>query len=308
MENYVVTGGAGFIGSHVVEELVRQKQTVTVIDNLLTGKKENIAPYLSKINFLFDSITNKDVLKTAFADADYVIHLAALPSVPRSIKDPLASHENNLTGSLTVFDVAKEMGVKRVVYASSSSVYGNSETLPKVETMPKKPLSFYALQKSTVEEYTKLYHDLYGSEFVGMRFFNVFGSRQDPYSNYAAVIPKFIKLMKKGVAPTIYGDGKTSRDFTYITNVVDGLITACKHPNKIGGEVFNLAYGERYSLNELVAELNTLLETNLTPTYEDFRAGDVKHSQAGTQKMKRILKFESKVNFKDGLKEVVKYY
>lgn len=308
MANYVVTGGAGFIGSHVVEELVRQKQTVTVIDNLLTGKKENIAPYLSKINFLFDSITNKDVLKTSFADADYVIHLAALPSVPRSIKDPLASHENNLTGSLTVFDVAKEMGVKRVVYASSSSVYGNSETLPKVETMPKKPLSFYALQKSTVEEYTKLYHDLYGSEFVGMRFFNVFGSRQDPDSNYAAVIPKFIKLMKKGVAPTIYGDGKTSRDFTYVTNVVDGLITACKHPNKIGGEVFNLAYGERYSLNELVAELNTLLETNLTPTYEDFRAGDVKHSQAGTQKMKRILKFEPKVNFKDGLKEVVKYY
>ena len=306
MAKWIVTGGAGFIGSHVVEELVKKNEEVTVIDNLLTGKLENIKPYMEKINFIKGSILESDLLSTQFKNTDYIIHLAALPSVPRSIKDPLASNENNLTGTLNVFNEAQKAGVKRVVYASSSSVYGDSETLPKVETMTKKPLSFYALQKSTSEEYAKLYNKLYNSDFVGIRFFNVFGPRQDPNSVYAAVIPLFIKQMKEGKAPTIYGDGETSRDFTPVKNVVNGLLLTATSPNKeLGGEVFNLACGERISLNNLVEEINSLLGTNIKPNYEDFRVGDIKHSLADYSKLKKAVGYEVKIPFKEGLKELV---
>ena len=306
MAKWVVTGGAGFIGSHVVEELVNRNEEVIVIDNLLTGKKENIKDFADKITFVKGSITDEELLSKTLKGVDYIIHLAALPSVPRSIEDPLGSNEHNITGTLNVFNEAKKAGVKRVVYASSSSVYGDSETLPKIETMPKKPLSFYALQKSTDEEYAKLYNKLYGSDFVGLRFFNVFGPRQDPHSVYAAVIPLFVKLMKEGKEPTIYGDGETSRDFTPVKNVVHGLLlTATSQNKKLGGEVFNLACGERISLNQLVEEINNLLGTEIKPKYEDFRVGDIKHSLSDSSKLKDAVGYEVVMDFKNGLKELV---
>jgi len=307
MFKFVVTGGAGFIGSHIVEELVKLGHTVTVIDDLANGKSENIKPFLSQIKFVPGSILDLALLKKEFVNVDYVLHQAAIPSVPRSIKDPLITNQINIEGTLNVFIAARDCQVKRVVYASSSSVYGDSPTLPKVETMGYNPQSFYASHKMLNEIYGKLFFRLFGLETIGLRYFNVFGPRQDPHSEYAAVIPKFIKLISKGESPTIFGDGETTRDFTYVYNVVQANLLACTAPN-IGGEIFNIACGERISLNELIQQINLLLNQNIKPQYADFRAGDIKHSLADISKAKLQLGFQPEINFERGLKETILFF
>src|SRR3989344_556754 len=284
----VVTGGAGFIGSHIADALIERGCKVRIIDNLSTGKKENIAHILDRIEFIEDSILSDDALKRAFKDADLVFHQAAVPSVPKSIKDPLTSHEANSTGTLKVLLAARELGVKRVIYSTSSSVYGDTKIFPPPETPPPNPLSPYALQKFTGEKYATLFYKLYGLETVVLRYFNVFGPRQDPNSEYAAVIPKFIRLLKNGQTPTIFGDGSTSREFTFVTDVVDANIRAADTRAAAGGG-FNCAGGKPTSLNQLVEVLQKLLGTNVKPLYQDFRVGDIKDSYADASKAERIL-------------------
>ena len=300
----VVTGGAGFIGSHLVDGLLAREYAVRVIDNLATGRRENIAHVLDKIEFVEDNILNEDALKRVFTGADYVFHEAAIPSVPKSVKNPLASHEANSTGTLKVLLAARDVGVKRVVYATSSSVYGDTKIFPTPETVPPNPLSPYALQKFTGEKYTTLFYKLYGLETVVLRYFNVFGPRQDPNSEYAAVIPKFIRLLKNGQTPTIFGDGSTSRDFTFVTDVVDANIRAAD-TRAAAGEVFNCAGGKPTSLNQLVEVLQKLLGTNVKPLYQDFRVGDIKDSYADASKAERILGFKTNVPFEEGLKRTI---
>ena len=301
-QTYLVTGGAGFIGSHIAEYLVQEGHEVRIIDNLSSGRKENLSDFIDEIEFIEGSILDKALLEKAMNGVDIVFHQAARPSVPVSINDPLGTNETNITGTLMVFEVAHKAGVKRVVYASSSSVYGDSPTLPKVETMVTNPLSPYAAQKMMCEKYGKLYSDIFGLETVGLRYFNVFGPRQNPDSEYAAVIPKFIKKIKAGEPVTIFGDGETSRDFTYIDNVVHGNICA-GNAESVSGEVFNIALGDEISLNDLVKRIDAICDTETDITYEDFRAGDIKHSCADITKAKEKLKFEPKIPFDDGLQK-----
>lgn len=306
-EKIVITGGAGFIGSNIAEELVRQGHEVTVIDDLSDGKMENLNGFVDKIKFVKGSITDLNLLKNEFAGAKYVIHQAAMASVPRSIKDPVRTNEVNVGGTLNVFVAAKDVGVKRVVYASSSSVYGDSEVLPKTESMEFKPLSPYASHKMMGEVYGNLCAKLYGLETVGLRYFNVFGPRQNPNSEYAAVIPIFINKISKGEAPTIFGDGETTRDFTYIDNVVKANILACFAQNT-SGNVFNIASGERISLNNMVAKIGDILNKNIKPIYSDFREGDIKHSLADISKARNLLGYKVETDFETGLKKAVDYY
>jgi len=268
MVNYLVTGGAGFIGSNMVEELLKREQKVRVLDNFCTGKRENILPFLDKIELIEGDIRDYRVVKEAVERVDFILHQAALPSVPRSIKDPITTNEVNVGGTLNILDAAKNTGVKRVVFASSSSVYGNSETLPKSEDMTPEPISPYAVSKLAGEKYCKAFYEIYGLETVILRYFNVFGPRQDLNSQYSAVIPKFIAAMKKGESPTIYGDGLQSRDFTYVANVVEANLLACEADDS-NAEIINVACGERFSLLDLVDELNSILRTNIKPRFED---------------------------------------
>lgn len=299
---FLVTGGAGFIGSHIVEYLVAQGKDVVVIDDLSTGSIRNLDNFFHKITFYEGSILDRVLLEKAMEGVECVFHQAAIPSVPKSIKNPIETHTVNTTGTIAVFDVAKNAHVKRVVYASSSSVYGDSPTLPKIETMGYNPLSPYAVQKMTGEYYGKLYYKIFGLETVGLRYFNVFGPRQNPDSEYAAVIPKFIKKIKSDTPVTIYGDGETTRDFTYIDNVVHANMQA-SIAERAPGEVFNIALGSRISLNELVRAINTLFGKNINPIYEDFRGGDIKHSLADISKAQNILKYDPMVSFSEGLQK-----
>lgn len=300
----VVTGGAGFIGSHIADALLARGCKVRIIDNLVTGKKENIAHILDKIDFVEDSILNDAALKRVLKGADCVFHQAAVPSVPKSINDPFTSHEANSTGTLKVLLAARDLGVRRVVYATSSSVYGDTKVFPTPETVPPNPLSPYALQKFTGEKYTTLFYKLYGLETVVLRYFNVFGPRQDPNSEYAAVIPKFIRLLKNGKTPTVFGDGSTSRDFTFISDVVDANMLASE-VKTAAGEVFNCAGGHPTSLNQLLEVLQKLLGTNIKPIYQDFRVGDIKDSYADVSKAERILGYKPRVSFEEGLKRTI---
>jgi nucleoside-diphosphate-sugar epimerase len=304
LAKYIVTGGAGFIGSHVVEELLKLGESVKVIDNLVTGKLENIAPFMDKITFIEGSITDLALLEKEFEGADFIIHLAALPSVPRSLKKPALADNYNINGTVCVFEAARKKKIK-VIYATSSSVYGIPKTLPNVETQPVNPISFYALQKQTCEKYAALFHELYGCDFVGLRLFNVFGPRQDPNSEYAAVIPKFIKLMKQGKKPVILGDGETSRDFTYVKNVVSGFLLACKASNT-GGKIYNIATGSRITLNQIVSMINNEFGTNIAPEHENERIGDIKHSFANVEKAKTEIGYIPLFSFESGLKETIK--
>ncbi|MCF7871723.1 SDR family oxidoreductase [Candidatus Woesearchaeota archaeon] len=304
---FLVTGGAGFIGSHVVEHLVFVGLDVKVVDNLLTGKKENIFAFEDKISFYEQDIIDTEELVSLFENVDCVVHLAALPSVPRSIKDPLGSNKNNITGTLSVFEAARLAGVKRIIFASSSSVYGDSPKLPKEETMAPNPLSLYAVQKYTDEQYAKLYCKLFNMNIIGLRFFNVFGPRQDPHSEYSAVIPKFIKLISEDKSPTIYGDGLTSRDFTYVGNVVEAIMLATKAEN-VSGEIINIACGNRITLNELVDHIKKILSKTVETTYVDERVGDIKHSLADISKAKMLIGYSPKYSFSKGLEKTVNYY
>src|SRR6478672_10815332 len=306
MAHYLVTGGAGFIGSHLAEELVRRGERVRVADSLITGKRQNIA-HLSAVEFVEGDLADLDVAKAAVKGVDYVLHQAAIPSVPRSVQDPITSNRANIDASLNVLVAARDAGVKRVVYAGSSSAYGNTPTLPKVETMETAPLSPYALQKLVAEQYCQMFTRLYGLETVTIRYFNVFGPRQDPSSPYSGVISLFISGLCDGRQPTIYGDGEHTRDFTYVANVVDGVLRACT-ASGASGEVINVATGGRISLNTLFANIRQLVGTKVEPIYATPRAGDVKDSQADISKARRILGYEPSVSFEEGLARTVAWY
>ena len=304
---YLVTGGAGFIGSHLVEELVKQGQRVRVIDNLSTGKKENIKPFLEKIEFIEGDIRDLEIVREAMDEVDYVLHQAAVPSVPRSVKDPLTSNSVNVEGTLNILIAARDAGVKRVVYASSSSVYGDTPVLPKHEDMKQEPRSPYAVSKLAGELYCQASYHVYGLETVALRYFNVFGPWQDPQSQYAAVVPKFITALLHGKPPMIFGDGEQSRDFTYIENVVAANLLAAKAPN-VAGEAFNIACGERITINELARMLAEFIGVTTEPEHTPARSGDVLHSLADISKAKRLLGYEGKVGVHEGLKQTVEWY
>jgi nucleoside-diphosphate-sugar epimerase len=304
---YLVTGGAGFIGSNIVRRLMADGEKVRVLDDYSTGKRENLAG-LKGLEIIEGSLTDIRAVREALAGVEFVLHQGAIPSVPRSVADPLLSNEANVSGTLTLLVEARSAGVKRVVFAASSSAYGDTEILPKVETMPADPLSPYAVGKYSGELYARVFADIYGLETVSLRYFNIFGPFQDPASEYAAVIPKFIQSMLKDEAPTIYGDGEQSRDFTYIDNAVEANLLACKSKTVGRGEVINVACGERYTLNELVAALNEILGTEISPIYTESKPGDVKHSLATIERAKELLGYEVKVDFREGLRRTVEWF
>jgi nucleoside-diphosphate-sugar epimerase len=306
MAHYLVTGGAGFIGSHLAEELVRRGEKVRVVDNLATGKRHNLA-HLPQVEFLQGDLADFDVAKRSVDGVDYVLHQAAIPSVPRSVEDPITSNRANIDASLNVLVAARDAGVKRVVYAGSSSAYGNIPTLPKVETMPTAPLSPYALQKLVAEQYCQMFTTLYGLETVTIRYFNVFGPRQDPSSPYSGVISLFISALVERRRPTIYGDGEHTRDFTYVANVVDGVLRAA-HARGAAGEVINVATGGRVSLNQLFRTIRDLVGASVEPIYAEPRAGDVKDSQADISKARRLLGYAPVIGFEEGLGKTVEWY
>lgn len=306
MANYLITGGAGFIGSHLVEELTRRSERVRVVDSLITGRRQNIA-HLPSVEFIEGDLADLEVARRAVQGIDYVLHQAAIPSVPRSVQDPITSNRANIDASLNVLVAARDAGVKRLVYAGSSSAYGNSPTLPKVETMATAPLSPYALQKLVAEQYCQMFTQLYGLETVTIRYFNVFGPRQDPSSPYSGVISLFISALCEGRQPTIYGDGEHTRDFTYVANVVDGVLRACTAEGA-SAEVINVATGGRISLNTLFKEVRQLVGAQVEPIYAAPRAGDVKDSQADISKACRILGYQPTVSFEEGLERTVAWY
>jgi len=299
MAQYLVTGGAGFIGSHLTEELVRRGERVRVVDSLITGKRQNLA-HIPGVEFLHGDLADMAVAQQAVAGVDYVLHQAAIPSVPRSVKDPVASNRANIDASLNVLVAARDARVKRLVYAGSSSAYGDTPTLPKREDMPTKPLSPYALQKLVAEQYCQMFTRLYGFETVTTRYFNVFGPRQDPGSPYSGVISLFSTAVLSGRQPIIYGDGEQTRDFTYVANVVDGVLRACEAP-RAAGEVMNVAVGGRISLNELLHQMNAICGTSLKAIYQEPRVGDVRDSQADIAKARDLLGYAPIVSFEEGL-------
>ena len=309
--NVLVTGGAGFIGSNIVEELLKMGvKKVRVLDNLSTGKKSNINNFLEKndnLEFVYGDISNLETTRKAVKGMDVICHQAALGSVPRSINDPLSSHISNVNGFLNILISAKEENIKRVVYASSSSVYGDEEELPKVEEKVGNVLSPYAATKKIDEIYAGEFTKCYDMECIGLRYFNVFGPRQDPKGVYAAVIPKFIDLMKKNKKPKINGDGSFSRDFTYVDNVVQGNIKALLTKNdKCYGEVFNIGAGGRKTIMELVDAINKGLETNIIPILGKKRPGDIPHSNASVEKAKEMLDYNPNISFEEGIKKLIK--
>jgi len=304
---YLVTGGAGFIGSHIVEELVRRGEQVRVLDNFSTGRRENIAPFLERIELIEGDLRDLPTVRRAVEGVDYVLHQGALPSVPRSIADPLTSNAANITGTLHLLVAARDAGVKRVVYASSSAVYGDSPTLPKREDMLPAPKSPYAVSKLSGEHYCQVFTQVYGLETVSLRYFNVFGPRQDPTSQYAAVIPIFITAMLRGEPPPVHGDGLQSRDFTYVTNNVQANLLAATTPG-IAGRVFNIACGRRYTLLELIAALNDILGTHIEPVHTPPRPGDVRHSLADITAAQEAMGYQVEVDFYEGLRRTVEWY
>ena len=306
VSTYLVTGAAGFIGSNIVEEIVNRGEKVVALDNLATGRISNLQLFRDRITFVQGDINDLDLLSRALDGVDYVLHEAAIPSVPRSVSDPLTSHEANATGTLKLLIAARDAGVKRVVFASSSSVYGDSPALPKHEGMSLHPLSPYAVNKLTGEEYCKVFTRLYGLPTVALRYFNVFGPRQDPKSQYAAVIPAFIAAALSGNRPAIYGDGLQTRDFTYVKNVVLANLVACA-TERADGQAVNIACGERISLLDLMEQINENLGTSIEPIFEPERAGDVKHSLAATGKAEELLGFHPKIGFAEGLARTISY-
>ena len=315
MVTYLVTGGAGFIGSHIVDELVCRGNHVRVLDNLSTGKRENLVAATrrqpSGVEIIEGDVRDPDTVRRATSGVDYVLHQAALASVPRSVADPLTTNEVNVTGTLNVLVAAREAKVKRVVFASSSSVYGDSPTLPKHEQMPTDPLSPYAVSKLAGENYCRAFHRVYGLPTVALRYFNVFGPRQDPTSQYSAVIPKFVTALLRGESPIIYGDGTQSRDFTYVANVVQANLLACEKDAAIG-QAINVACGQRYTLLDLHRELAKMMPglsgQRIQPGFAPARAGDVKHSMAAIERAMELLGYRPSVDWRTGLQQTVEWY
>ncbi len=308
MSTYLVTGGAGFIGSHLVDELVRLGHTVKVLDNLSTGRLVNLEHQLAVIEFIEKDIRDFDACRSACAGVDYVLHQAALGSVPRSIEDPISSHDVNVTGTVNMLRAAAESGVKRFVYASSSAVYGDHPGLPKIEEEIGQQLSPYAVTKYADELYAGVFHKNYGLQTVGLRYFNVFGPRQDPDSAYAAVIPLFVSALMAGKSPRINGDGEQSRDFTYVENVVQANLLAAVAPETVAGEVLNVACHDRITVNRLFARIQTLLGSGIGAEHGPDRAGDIRHSFATIDKAKRLLGYRGEISFEEGLKRSLEWY
>lgn len=304
MARILVTGGAGFIGSHITSALLEQGDEVRILDDLSTGHRRNLE---EKAELHEASVTDLDAVRAAVDGCDYVFHEAALASVPRSIAHPGPNNLVNVDGTLNVLIAARDAGVKRVIYAASSSAYGDSERLPKVETMPTNPKSPYAVAKLAAEQYVSVFAQVYGMETLAIRYFNVFGPRQDPGSQYAAVIPLFIDALLEGRAPTIHGDGEQSRDFTYIDNVVHANLRALTAP-RLGGEVVNVALGDRITLNELYGTIAEILGSDIKAIHGDPRPGDVRHSQADIQKARQLLGYDIQVPVRVGLERTVEWY
>jgi nucleoside-diphosphate-sugar epimerase len=305
--HYLVTGGAGFIGSHITEALVKRGDRVRVLDSLITGKRENLRHLADKIDFIEGDIRDAAETRSAMEGVRIVFHEAAIPSVPRSVADPQLNHDANSNGTFNVLMAAREAGVRRLVYAASSSAYGETEVLPKREDMPPSPLSPYAAAKLFGEYYCQVFTRVYGLETVCLRYFNVFGPRQDPTSPYSGVISKFVTALLKGETPVIFGDGEQSRDFTYVANVVDANLRAAEAP-EASGQVMNMGIGQRITLNQLLAELQTILGTNLAPRYEEPRTGDVRHSLADISRAEQLLGYRPIVGLAEGLQHTVAWY
>jgi nucleoside-diphosphate-sugar epimerase len=309
MSKVLVTGGAGFIGSNLTEDLLKRGHFVRILDNFSTGKRENLIfdKAYPSLEIVEGDIRNLSTCQKAVQGMEYVFHQGALPSVQRSVEDPETSNAVNAGGTMNILLAAKDKGVKRVIYASSSSIYGDTPTLPKHEEMPSHPLSPYALQKYIGEQYCRLFYQLYGLETISLRYFNIFGPKQDPNSLYSAVIPKFIDALLQGRPPIIFGDGEQSRDFTYIENVVQANVLAMSAEH-LHGEAVNIACGERISLNQLFNVLKEILGSELSPIYQEPRKGDVRHSLADIHKGREIIHYEPKVGVKIGLKKTVEFF
>ena len=306
MALYLVTGGAGFIGSHMVEELIRRGDSVRVLDNLSTGHIENLASVRGKIDFHQADIRDHEAIRPLFAGVDYVIHLAALASVPRSMEDPVETTLVNINGTLHVLLAAREASVKRVVMAGTCAAYGDNPALPSVETQLPQPLSPYALTKLADEYYGQIFNRYFGLEAVSLRFFNIFGPRQDPASPYSGVLSLFIAGYLRGTAPTIFGDGEQSRDFTYVSNVVDATLLACRSATA-PGKVINVGTGISSTLNRTIALLNTILGVQVTPSYAAPRPGDIRDSTADISLARATLGYEPNVSFEDGLRRTIEW-
>ena len=304
---YIVTGGAGFIGSHIVEELAKQNHEVVIVDNLFSGKRENIAPFLvkDKVRFVQGSITDLPLLQKIFAGADGIFHEGAIASVPRSIANPVATNEANVTGTLNVLVAARDCGVRKVLFASSSSVYGNTPTLPKQEDMIPSPLSPYAVSKFTGEQYLRVFSEVYGLKTVSLRYFNVFGPRQDPTSQYAAVIPNFITRILNGQSPIIHGDGEQTRDFSYVKDVVQANIRAMESDAQ---GVFNVAYCRRINLKELALTIMDLTGITVPMTFDPPRPGDVRDSLADITRAKQAFGYAPEYTVRSGLEETIGWF
>lgn len=305
---FLVTGGAGFIGSNLVEELLKRNFIVRIIDNFSTGKKDNIKDFLNDIELIEGDIRQYSVVQKAVKGIDVILHQAALPSVPRSIKDPITTNEVNVNGTLNILQAAKEERVEKIIFASSSSVYGDSKELPKRENMPTNPLSPYAVSKLTGEKYCKVFAELFNLKVVVLRYFNVFGPKQDPFSEYSAVIPKFINMIINEKRPTIYGDGTQSRDFTFVYNVVEANILASLMEIEKNFIILNCAGGESISLSTLVQEINNYLHKNLEPIYSEPRSGDIKNSHADISLAQKEIGYIPKISFRDGLVITINYF
>ena len=307
MAHYLVTGGCGFIGSHLVEVLVQKGERVRVFDNCSTGKAKNIAHVKDQIEFVDGDLRELDAVHQAVAEVDYVFHQGARPSVARSVADPILSNNVNINGTLNLLVAARDAGVKRVVYAASSSAYGNIPTLPRSETLSPQPASPYAITKYVGECYCRVFTQVFGLETVALRYFNIFGPRQNPTSQYSAVIPKFIHAYLNGNSPAIEGDGEQSRDFTYIANAVHANLLAC-HAEGVAGEVFNIGCGQQTSINKLASLIGEMMETDAKPVYTSSRPGDVRHSRADICKAQQLLGYEPKVELKAGLRQTIDWF
>lgn len=304
---FLVTGGAGFIGSNIVEELLRRGHSVRVLDNFSTGKRINLAEFEKDIHLIDGDIRNYHIVNNAVKGIEVILHQAALPSVPRSIADPITSNQVNIDGTLNILEAARDNNVRRIVFASSSSVYGDTPGLPRHEDMAANPLSPYAVSKLAGEKYCSVYSGNYGVETVALRYFNVFGPRQDPRSQYSAVIPKFISAMLCNQQPEIFGDGETSRDFTFVSNVAEANIQS-SNGERNGAVVMNCAAHSSISLNELVNKINKILGKNITPVYREFRKGDIRHSYADITRAELLINYKPAVTFEEGLRRTVNYY
>jgi UDP-glucose 4-epimerase len=302
---YLVTGGAGFIGSHIVAELLRRGESVRIADDFSTGRRENVPA--GRVDVVEGDLADANIARRAVDGCSFVIHQAAIPSVPRSVKDPVGSNRANVDATVQILTAARDAGARRLVFAGSSAVYGNAATLPKREDMRPAPLSPYALQKLVAEQYCQLFTRLYGFETVTTRYFNVFGPRQQPGSPYSGVISLFIEALSEGKPPAIHGDGKQTRDFTFVADVVDGVLRACEAPGA-AGEVINVAGGGRISLLEVLRVLQSILRKETTPTFGPPREGDVRDSQADIHKARQLLGFEPRVPLEDGLRQTVEWY